>query len=317
MHFPDFFARAQSPRPPAELPPARLAKREAIEPARSAPDSPAQGAARGSAPRMNRAGEPMERLGAESPLGITSPRGLMEEGGRPRAFSGLSDTPPEAPPTSPRAPLESAHPRGGAMAGAAATLMPQARVAARTGMTGFGLAAGGLNGGAMVGVLGALPPVEPISFALSAAASASDAAAAYGAHRRGGKLREVQRNAMDYACDHPGPDHDRLVREVLPYAIDQQDKRMMRKGRAAVPFVGALGEGIRGVWTHFRKKRAGTLGVDREAASNHLARHLTPHHCGLAEDMTEALFGRRRMEALRGMDPDEASQAIMTRLKTN
>jgi hypothetical protein len=195
--------------------------------------------------------------------------------------------------------------------------MPQARVFGRTALTGAGMAVGGLNGGAMVGLISALPPVEPISIALTAVTSTADAAASYGAHRRGQKLRTVQENAASYRCDHPGSEHDRLARETLPYVIDQQDKRKMRKGRAAIPFVGSIGEGIRGVYMHFKKKKAGTLGVDRQAASEQLARHLVPHHCELAEEITDALFGTQRMEAIRGMDPDAAAQAINVRLKTN
>lgn len=262
--------------------------------------------------RLDRFGEPIPLLGAEHGDNPTSPRSLAEriaeEGMRAEADNH---------PTSPRAPLRSVHAPGGSLAREAATTLPEVRVAGRMALTGAGLTAGGLNGGAIVGLFSALPPVEPISISLSAVASASDAAAAYGAHRRGGKLREIQANAPNYHCDHAGPEHAHLANDVLPYVIAQQDKRKMRKGRAAIPFIGAIGEGIRGVYMHFRKKRAGTLGVDRRAASEDLARHLVPHHCELAEDMTEALFGRRRMEAIRGMDPDAAADAIHSRLKSN
>jgi hypothetical protein len=185
------------------------------------------------------------------------------------------------------------------------------------GLTGAGLTAGGLNGAAMVGMISAIPPVEPISIGLTAAASFSDAAASIGAHRRAGKLRTVQENAANFRCDHPGADHDRLANETLPYAIDQQDKRRARKGRAAIPVLGSIGEGVRGVWMHFKKKREGTLGVDRAQHSRRLAQHLVPHHCELAEEMGQALFGQRRMEAIRGMDPDAAAEAINARLKSN
>lgn len=267
--------------------------------------------------RLNRFGEAMPMLGAESPLAPTSPRSLAEEPARHRAFSGLSDTFPEPVPTSPRAPLRSVHPAGGSLAREAATTIPRAETAGRTALTAASMVAGGLNGGALAGVFSALPPVEPVSIALSAAASAVDAGAALRANRRGKDLRAVREHASDYACDHPGAGHDRVADEVLPYAIGQMDKRKARKGRAAIPFVGAIGEGIRGIWTHFRKRRAGTLGVERHAQSDALAEHLTTGNCGLAEAATGALFGSRRTEALRGMAPEDASRAIAARLKPN
>lgn len=315
MQIRSWFQRRQ---PAASEPPATLAPRP--QTAQGAAHTGAEPARPGPVPvggRLDRDGNPMDRLGAESPLGATSPRSLVETRPRALAFSGLGDAPPPPGLTSPRPPLETVHAPGTALNGHAATTMPEARVAARTGLTGAGLTAGALNGGAMVGLFSALPPVEPISISLSAVASASDAAAAYGAHRRGTKLREVQANAGNLACDHPGPGHERLRNETLPYMIEQQDKRKARKGRAAVPFVGAIGEGIRGVAAHFSKKKAGTLGVRRQAESQELARHLVPNNCELAEGMTEALFGRGRMEALRAMEPDDAAKAIATRLKTN
>lgn len=319
MHFPSFFSRSRSSSnrsagggppvsPPAQSPAAVASQASGTAGRRNAPIPPGT--------RVNRFGEPMPMLGAESPIGITSPKSLAEAA-RPRSFSGLSDTPPQPLPTSPRAPLESVHAPGGTLAGQAATTLPEAKSAARLGLTGAGFSAGGLNGAAMIGMIPAMPPVEPISIALTAVASASDAAAAIGAHRRGEKLRTVQENIPNFRCDHPGAEHDRLAKETLPYAIGQQEKRRNRKGRSAIPVLGSMGEGIRGVWTHFSKKRKGTLGVDREAHSNALARHLVPHHCELAEEMGDALFGRQRMEALRGMDPDDAAKAIAARLKTN
>ena len=284
--------------------------------------------------RFNRFGEQMPRTGAEphdtlgesdrvrpSPQGsgelppflVTSPRTYNQA--RLEARRPAPD--PGAHPTSPRAPLESIHPQGNRVAREAVTTMPTARVAGRIGLTVASVPASGLNGAAMTGLMAALPPVEPISISLMAVSSFADAAAAIGAHGRGNKLRSVQENADQLRCDHPGGEHEHLRNEVLPYAINQQDKRKMRKGRSAIPFVGAVGESIRGVWMHFKKKKAGTLGVERQAASEDLARHLVPHHCELAESMVEALFGHDRMQAIRGMDPDDAAKAIGKRLKSN
>jgi hypothetical protein len=213
--------------------------------------------------------------------------------------------------------LETIHPPGDAIAREAATTLPAAKNAGRIGLTGAGLTAGGMNTGATLGMFSAIPAVEPVSLALGTVASIVDLAASVGAGGRADKLRALEGSAGVCRCDHAGAEHDHLRREVLPYVIGQQEKRKRRKMRAAVPVVGALGEAARGIYMHYKKKGEGTLGVERRANSDALARHLTGSNCELAEGMVKALFGERRMGAIKGMEPERAADAIFRRLKTN
>ena len=141
-------------------------------------------------------------------------------------------------------------------------------------------------------------------------------------HRNGLQAIYDRRNA--YAC---GPvdikdtngvnrfEHKSISEDVLPYLVEQKNKKYHRKVVGAVPGIG-LAETLRAVGKKAYKAASGTLGVERNRSARWLAKHLITHNCGLAQAIIAELFSFEEMVWIKDQEFDDVVKLIEGKMKS-
>lgn len=175
-----------------------------------------------------------------------------------------------------------------------------------------GAAAASATGIGLV-VVGALATVGASAKSIIAARSSK--------HHRDTLAKMYQRKNA-YACVLPeGADgerdimaHERISANVLPYAIEQKDKKYVRRGIGAVPVLGSLPMKIHQAYRAVTKENKGML---RNEMAYELAVHLITHNCGLAQGVVAELFGSyEKMRWMLEQDTNTLTPLLAEKLKS-
>ncbi len=155
---------------------------------------------------------------------------------------------------------------------------------------------------------------------LGAAAKSVVAAKSSKAHRDG--LEKIYQRHREYSCFIP-PDtegdsdlmaHARIGSDVLPYAIEQKNKKYHRKAVGAVPVLGTVPMAARQLYRAVNKEDKGVL---RGKMAYDLALHLVTHNCSLAQGIVSELFSSyEKMLWMLDQDTDTISPLIAEKLKS-
>lgn len=141
-------------------------------------------------------------------------------------------------------------------------------------------------------------------------------------HRNGLQAIYERRNA--YGC---GPvdikdsngvnrfEHKSISEDVLPYLVEQKNKKYHRKVVGALPGIG-LAETLRAVGKKAYKAASGTLGVERKRSARWLAKHLITHNCGLAQAIVAELFSFEEMVWIKDQEFDDVVKLIEGKMKS-
>ncbi len=141
-------------------------------------------------------------------------------------------------------------------------------------------------------------------------------------HRNGLQAIYERRNA--YGCgpvdinDSSGVnrfEHKSISEDVLPYLVEQKNKKYHRKVVGAVPGIG-LAETLRAVGKKAYKAASGTLGVERSRSARWLAKHLITHNCGLAQAIVAELFSFEEMVWIKDQEFDDVVKLIEGKMKS-
>jgi hypothetical protein len=155
-----------------------------------------------------------------------------------------------------------------------------------------------------------------------AAAKSIVAARSSKQHRDGLKFIDVAQRWRQYPCMIPPETsgetdlmaHQRIAYNVLPYAIEQKDKKYHRKAIAAVPVLGTIPMKIRQVYRAATKENRGE---ERTKMAYELAVHLITHNCGLAQVIVAELFSSyEKMLWMLDQDTDVLTPLFMEKLKS-
>jgi hypothetical protein len=157
---------------------------------------------------------------------------------------------------------------------------------------------------------------------LGSAAKSIVAARSSKQHRDGLMFISALQRWREYPCAVP-PEadgetdlmaHQRIAFNVLPYAIEQKDKKYHRKAIGAVPVLGTIPMAIRQAYRALTKENRGEL---REQMAYELAVHLVTHNCGLAQVIVAELFSSyEKMLWMLDQDTDVLTPVIMEKLKS-
>lgn len=214
-----------------------------------------------------------------------------------------------------RTPVESLHAAPGFLSRQAVTTLPESQTFGRKILSAGSGVITAINAQAPVHLAGAVSLGAPVMLPLAALPPIIHGVSARNAHSRVQKLRELRNDIAENK--YPYEDKQgHLATHVLPYVIHQQEKRQSRKTVAAIPIVGGMIELGRSMVTHFKKDSAGTLHVERNAASETLAHRIATRDSGLAHDIVSALFNEEKTHSLMGMPVEKSSEAIYNRLST-
>jgi hypothetical protein len=155
-----------------------------------------------------------------------------------------------------------------------------------------------------------------------AAAKSIVAARSSKQHRDGLMMIDIVRRWREYPCMIP-PEaegetdimaHNRIAFNVLPYAIEQKDKKYHRKAIGSVPVLGTVPMAIRQAWRAARKEHRGEL---RTQMAYELAVHLITHNCGLAQVIVAELFSSyEKMLWMLDQDTEVLTPLIAEKLKS-
>lgn len=157
---------------------------------------------------------------------------------------------------------------------------------------------------------------------LTLGASAKSIVAARSSKHHRDVLQKIEQRKREFQCMIPPgtsgePDymaHQRIGVYVLPYAIEQKDKKYTRKAIGSVPVLGSIPMKIHQLW------RAGTKenkGVQRNEMAYELAVHLITHNCALAQAMVAELFSSyEKMLWMLDQDTNTISPLIAEKLKS-
>jgi hypothetical protein len=108
--------------------------------------------------------------------------------------------------------------------------------------------------------------------------------------------------------------HHRIAFNVLPYAIEQKNKKYHRKAIGSVPLLGTIPMAIRQAYRAVTKENRGE---QREQMAYELAVHLITHNCGLAQIIVAELFSSyEKMLWMLDRDTDVLTPLIMDKLKS-
>lgn len=108
--------------------------------------------------------------------------------------------------------------------------------------------------------------------------------------------------------------HQRIAYNVLPYAIEQKNKKFQRKAIGSVPVLGTIPMAIRQAYRAATKENRGDL---RRQMAYELAVHLITHNCGLAQVIVAELFSSyEKMLWMLDQDTDVLTPLFMEKLKS-
>jgi hypothetical protein len=157
---------------------------------------------------------------------------------------------------------------------------------------------------------------------MGAAAKSIVAARSSKAHRDGLTLIGAFNRWREYPCVIPPETsgetdlmaHQRIAVYVLPYAIEQKDKKYQRKAIGSVPVLGTVPMALRQLYRAATKENRGEL---RRQMAYELAVHLITHNCGLAQMIVTQLFSSyEKMLWMLDQDTDVLTPLIMEKLKS-
>jgi hypothetical protein len=153
----------------------------------------------------------------------------------------------------------------------------------------------------------------------TAGASAKAVVAARSSKQHRDALEKLQQRWREMPCMIP-PDaegdphiaaHQRIAYYVLPYAIEQKNKKYHRKAIGAVPVLGTVPMLIRQVYRASTKENRGQ---QRSAMAYELAVHLITHNCALAQGIVSELYSYEKMLWMLDQDTDMLTPLLMTKL---
>jgi hypothetical protein len=151
-------------------------------------------------------------------------------------------------------------------------------------------------------------------------ASAKAVVAARSSKRHRDALEKLQERWREMPCmvppesDGDEPDiaaHHRIAYYVLPYAIEQKNKKYHRKAVGAVPVLGTAPMAIRQVYRAATKEHRGE---QRSQMAYELAVHLVTHNCALAQGIVSELYSYEKMLWMLDQDSDVLTPLLMTKL---
>jgi hypothetical protein len=155
-----------------------------------------------------------------------------------------------------------------------------------------------------------------------AAAKSVVAARSSKQHRDGLKMIDVVRRWREFPCMVP-PEvdgetdlmaHNRIAFNVLPYAIEQKNKKYQRKAIGSVPVLGTIPMAIRQAYRAATKENRGE---QRTQMAYELAVHLVTHNCGLAQVVVAELFSSyEKMLWMLDQDTDVLTPLLAEKLKS-
>jgi hypothetical protein len=153
-----------------------------------------------------------------------------------------------------------------------------------------------------------------------AAAKSIVAAKSSYSHREA--LTNIQKRWREFDCAIP-PDtegetdimaHERLGTNLLPYAIEQKNKKFQRKAIGSVPVLGTIPMAIRQAYRAASKENKGEL---RTSMAHELATHLVTHNCALAQAIVADLFSSyEKMLWMLDQDTNTVTPLIAEKLKS-
>lgn len=141
-------------------------------------------------------------------------------------------------------------------------------------------------------------------------------------HRNG--LQAIYERRKAYICRMVDPadtkginhfEHKSISEDVLPYLVEQKNKKYHRKVVGAVPGIG-LAETLRAVGKKAYKAASGTLGLERNRSARWLAKHLITHDCALAQAIVAELFSFEEMVWIKDQEFDEVVKLIEGKMKS-
>ena len=108
--------------------------------------------------------------------------------------------------------------------------------------------------------------------------------------------------------------HQRIAFNVLPYAIEQKNKKYQRRMIGAVPVLGTVPMAIRQAYRYATKENRGEL---RAQMAYELAVHLVTHNCALAQAIVALLFSSyEKMLWMLDQDTDVLTPLLAEKLKS-
>jgi hypothetical protein len=107
--------------------------------------------------------------------------------------------------------------------------------------------------------------------------------------------------------------HYKIAYNVLPYAIEQKNKKYHRKAVGAVPVLGTVPMAIRQAYRAATKENRGR---DRSEMAYDLAVHLITHNCALAQAIVSELYSYEKMLWMLDQDTDMLTPLLMEKLKS-
>ena len=108
--------------------------------------------------------------------------------------------------------------------------------------------------------------------------------------------------------------HNRIAFNVLPYAIEHNNKKYQRKATGSVPVLGTIPMAIRQAYRAATKENRGE---QRTQMAYELAVHLVTHNCGLAQVIVAELFSSyEKMLWMLDQDTDVLTPLLAEKLKS-
>jgi hypothetical protein len=160
--------------------------------------------------------------------------------------------------------------------------------------------------------------------ALTLGMAATSAVAAHKSRLHRNHLQAIADRVRAYACGPVDPtnaeglnrfEHECIANDVLPYIIEQKNKKFHRKVVGAVPGVGLL-ESARAIGKKAYKAATGTLGQERNRSARWLAKHLITHNCGLTQAIVAELYSFDEMLWLLEQDFPTVVRFLEDKLKS-
>jgi hypothetical protein len=155
----------------------------------------------------------------------------------------------------------------------------------------------------------------------TAGASAKSVVAARSSKKHRDALEKLEERWREMPCAMPpGTEgetdinaHLRIACNVLPYAIEQKNKKYHRKAVGAVPVLGTVPMAIR---QGYRAATKENRGEERSKTAYELAVHLVTRNCALAQGIVSELYTYEKMLWMLDQDTDVLTPLLMEKLKS-
>lgn len=137
-------------------------------------------------------------------------------------------------------------------------------------------------------------------------------------------LQEMYDRRNAYVCgpvdisDRSGVDrvaHKCIAEEVLPYLIEQKNKKYHRKAVGAVPGL-SVAVTLRGATNNIYKRLRKTIGKERTYSAQMLAIHLIIHNCSITQAIVSELFSFEEMLWIKDQEYDDVVKLLEGKMKS-